>query len=120
MSLAPYIGCNIELLIHDDDYSDNSFYIGRCFAGESELQNIKEYQLTTFYVYEVSSHWGIAIAENMNHETRVESKLKLLELCKRMEVFLKKEIILNCIAVGLEKKLISERVKLLSKSITLI
>lgn len=90
MSLASYIGCNIELLINDDDYSDNSFYIGRCFAGESELQNIKEYQLTTFYVYEVSSHWGIAIAENMNHETRVESKLKLLELCKRMDSFLEK------------------------------
>ena len=56
MSLASYLGCNIELSINDDDYSDDFFYIGSCFAGERELQNVKKYQLTTPYVYEVSSH----------------------------------------------------------------
>lgn len=61
MSLASYIGCNIELSINDDEYSGDFFYIGSCFAGERELQNAKKYQLTTPYVYEVSSHWGIEI-----------------------------------------------------------
>ncbi|WP_286228374.1 hypothetical protein [Neobacillus mesonae] len=64
MSLASYIGCNIELTINEDEYSDASFYIGRCFAGESELQNVRKYQFTTPYVYEVSSHWAIEIFYN--------------------------------------------------------
>lgn len=63
MSLASYIGSNIELPINHEEYSDVSFYIGICFAGESELQNVKNYQFTTSYVYEVSSHWGIEISE---------------------------------------------------------
>ena len=90
MSLASYLGCNIELSINDDDYSDDFFYIGSCFAGERELQNVKKYQLTTPYVYEVSSHWGIEILNNMNQETCAESKVKLLELCKRMDSYLEK------------------------------
>jgi hypothetical protein len=90
MSLASYIGCNIELPINDDVYSDDYFYIGRCFAGESELQNVKKYQFTTLNVYEVSSHWGIKISEYMNQVTCTESKVKLLELCKEMDSYLEK------------------------------
>lgn len=90
MSLASYIGCNIELSINDDEYSGDFFYIGSCFAGERELQNAKKYQLTTPYVYEVSSHWGIEISEYMDQETCAESKVKLLELCKRMDNYLEK------------------------------
>ncbi|MCU1804795.1 hypothetical protein NVV31_05205 [Cytobacillus firmus] len=89
MSLASYIGCNIELPINADEYSDESLYIGRCFADEENLQNVKKYQFTTPYVYEVSSHWGIEISEYMNQETCAESKVKLLELCKRMNGYLK-------------------------------
>lgn len=44
--------------------------------------------MTTPYIYEVSSHWGIEISENMNQETCAESKVKLLELCKRMDSYL--------------------------------
>jgi hypothetical protein len=88
MSLASYIGCNIELSINDDGSSDDFFYIGSCFAGERELQNVKKYQLTTPYVYEVSSHWGIEISEYMDQETCAESKVKLLELCNRMNNYL--------------------------------
>lgn len=65
-------------------------YIGSCFAGERELQNVKKYQLTTPYVYEVSSHWGIEISEYMDQETCAESKVKLLELCNRMNNYLVK------------------------------
>jgi hypothetical protein len=90
MSLASFIGCNIELSFNDDEYSDDFFYIGSCFAGERELQNVKKYQLTTPYVYEVSSHWGIEISEYMDQETCAESKVKLLELCKRMDNYLEK------------------------------
>ncbi|MCM3125684.1 hypothetical protein QNH36_01155 [Mesobacillus sp. AQ2] len=90
MSLASYIGCNIELSINDDGSSGGFFYIGSCFAGERELQNVKKYQLTTPYVYEVSSHWGIEISEYMDQETCAESKVKLLELCNRMNNYLVK------------------------------
>ncbi|TXC92703.1 hypothetical protein FS935_00385 [Metabacillus litoralis] len=89
MSLASYIGCNIELSITDDEYSDESLYIGGCFAGEYDLQNVKKFQFTTPYVYEISSHWGIEITEFMNPKTCAESKKKLIELCKRMDGYLK-------------------------------
>lgn len=89
MSLASYIGCNIELPITDNEYSDDSLYIGGCFADEEHLQNVKKYQFTTPYVYEVSSHWGIKISEYTTPEICAESKAKLLELCKRMDSYLK-------------------------------
>lgn len=89
MSLASYIGCNIKLPISDDEYSDDSLYIGGCFADEENLKNVKKYQFTTPYVYEVSSHWGINISEYTNPEICTESKAKLLELCKRMDGYIK-------------------------------
>lgn len=90
MSLASYIGCNIEIPSNDEEYTEDFFYIGSCFAGDDELQNVKRNQFTTLYVYEVSSHWGIEISEYMNQETCAESKVKLLELCKRMDNYLEK------------------------------
>lgn len=89
MSLASFIGCNIELPISDEEYSIDSLYIGGCFADEENLQNVKKYQFTTPYVYEVSSHWGIEITGYMNQKTCAESKIKLLELCRRMDGYLK-------------------------------
>lgn len=88
MSLASYIGCNIELPIKEDEYSIDNFYIGDCFAGEDERLKVKKYQFTTTNVYEVSSHWGIEITEYTDQKTRSESKMKLLELCKRMDEYL--------------------------------
>jgi hypothetical protein len=90
MSLASYIGCNIEIPINDDEYSDDSFYIGSCFAGEYDLLNVKKYQFTTPYVYEVSSHWGIEITEYTNPKSCAESKKKLIELCEFMDSYLEK------------------------------
>ncbi|MBO1511084.1 hypothetical protein [Metabacillus bambusae] len=90
MSLASYIGCNIEISINDDDYSDDSFYIGSCFADKHDLLNVKKYQFTTPYVYEVSSHWGIKISEYTTPEICAESKKKLIELCKIMDSYLEK------------------------------
>jgi hypothetical protein len=90
MSLASYIGCNIEIPINDDEYSYDFLYIGSCFAGEYELLNVKKYQFTTPYVYEVSSHWGIEITKYMDQKTCAESKKKLMELCKIMDNYLEK------------------------------
>ncbi|MDQ0859754.1 hypothetical protein [Bacillus sp. V2I10] len=60
-----------------------------CSDQQSGL-NVKKYQFTTPYVYEVSSHWGIEITEYMNPKTCVQSKKKLIELCKIKDNYLKK------------------------------
>jgi hypothetical protein len=52
--------------------------------------NVKKYQFTTPYIYEVSSHWGIEISENIYPKTCAESKKKLIELCKIMDSYLEK------------------------------
>jgi len=90
MSLATYIGCNIEIPIIDDESSDEFFYIGSCFADELNLLNVKKYQFNTPYVYEVSSHWGIEISEYMNQKTCAQSKKKLIRLCEIMDNHIKK------------------------------
>jgi hypothetical protein len=90
MSLASYIGCNIEIPSNDEEYTEDFFYIGSCFAGEDELLNVKKYQFTTPYVYEVSSHWGINISKYTTKEICTESKKKLIELCEIMDSYLEK------------------------------
>ncbi|MEF2094589.1 hypothetical protein V3595_07920 [Bacillus sp. CFBP9009] len=54
------------------------------------MLNVKKYQFTTTYVYEVSSHWGIDISEYMNPKTCAESTKKLIELCEIMDSYLEK------------------------------
>jgi len=83
MSLASYIGCNVEIPLSDQD-SDDLIIIGDCFSDEYHRLNVKKHQFTTPYVYEVSSHWGIEISKYMNQKTCAESKKKLLELCRIM------------------------------------
>lgn len=87
MSLATYIGSNIELPI--DDESEDPVTIGSYFSDEEHRFNVKKYQFTTPYVYEVSSDWGIEISKYMNKETCKESKEKLIALCKLMDGHLK-------------------------------
>ena len=89
MGLASYIGCNVEIPLSDED-SDDLIIIGNCFSDEHHLSNIKKYHFTTPYVYEVSSHWGIEISKYVNKRIRVESKEKLIELCKIMDSQLEK------------------------------
>ena len=90
MSLASYIGCNVKIPISDDEDWDNLMVIGDCFSGEREKQNVKKYQFTTPYVYEVSSHWGIKISEYTTPKICAESKMKLIALCKIMDGYLEK------------------------------
>jgi hypothetical protein len=90
MSLASYIGCNVEIPVNDEYYAEDLFYVGRCFANDNNLQNVKKYQFTTPFVYEVSSDWGINISEYTGSKTIAESKKKLIRLCKIMDSFLVK------------------------------
>jgi hypothetical protein len=84
MSLASYIGCNVEIPLSDED-SDDLIIIGDCFSNKYHRENVKKRQFTTPYVYEVSSHWGIEISKHMSPKLLAESKEKLLELCKIMD-----------------------------------
>jgi hypothetical protein len=90
MSLATYIGCNVEIPVNDEYYNEYLVYFGRCFADDNNLQNVMKYQFTTHYVYEVSSDWGINISEHAGSKTFAESKKKLIGLCKIMDKFLPK------------------------------
>ncbi|GHH98821.1 hypothetical protein [Neobacillus kokaensis] len=86
MSLATYIGSNVVLPINDE--SDDLVTIGSCFSDEGHRLNVKKYQFTTPYVYEVSSDWGIEISKYINKRTCKESKEKLIALCKLMNSYL--------------------------------
>ncbi|RHW34104.1 hypothetical protein D1B33_15030 [Lysinibacillus yapensis] len=87
MSLASYIGCNIQIPLSDDD---DLMYISDCFSNDYNKRDVKKHQFTTPFVYEVSSHWGIEISKNMNQRRCAESKKKLIALCEIMNRYLEK------------------------------
>ncbi|MGR5966472.1 hypothetical protein ACT7DB_29550 [Bacillus cereus] len=43
MSLASYIGCNVEIPLTDPD-SNNLIVFGPCFSDESMLEIVQDYQ----------------------------------------------------------------------------
>lgn len=86
MSLAGYIGCNIEIPLSDKD-SDDLIRVGNCFSSEYELQTVKKCQFSTTYVYEISSNWGIEISKSEPYAS-MESKKKLIRLCEIMDHYL--------------------------------
>ena len=92
MSLCSYIGCNVELPLHDDDSeSEDIIKIGWGFSDEEERVNVQKFQFTTPYVYDISNDWGIVISEEWTtKEVCEESKVKLIELCKIMNNYLEK------------------------------
>lgn len=74
MSLASYIGCNVEIPLTDPD-SNNLIVFGPCFSDESMLEIVQDYQFQTNYTYEVSTSWGIELVEWQNvKEKRSERK----------------------------------------------
>ncbi|MED3961310.1 hypothetical protein [Niallia taxi] len=86
MSLATYIGCNIELPINDvDEGSDEFFYIYGYFADELNLLNVKNHQFNTPYIYEISGNWGIEISPYMNPKRRAKSQKNLMKLFEIMD-----------------------------------
>lgn len=90
MSLASYIGCNIEVHLSNDEENKGLIYIGDCFSSKYNKQDVQTYQFTTPFVYEVSSDWGIEISGEMNQTTCAESKKKLIALFEIMDRYLKK------------------------------
>ncbi|MCK2000755.1 hypothetical protein MZM54_05045 [[Brevibacterium] frigoritolerans] len=90
MSLCSYIGCNVELPLHDyDSESEDIIKIGWGFSDEEERVNVQKFQFTTPYVYDISNNWGIVISEEWaTKEVCEESKVKLTELCKIMNNYL--------------------------------
>ncbi|MEH7346503.1 hypothetical protein V7122_21895 [Bacillus sp. JJ1532] len=90
MSLASYIGCNIQIPLSDDDDYNDLMYIGDCFSNDYKKRDVKKHQFTTPFVYEVSSHWGIEISKYMDQRTSTKSKKKLIALCEIMDSYLEK------------------------------
>lgn len=89
MSLASYIGCNVEIPLSDEE-SDCIMIIGDCFSDKYTKRDVKKYQFSTPFVYEVSSDWGIEISEYMSPKMLAESKEKLFALCEIMDSHLEK------------------------------
>lgn len=90
MSLASYIGCNVELLPCEDGEHNALIQIGDCFSSKYDKQHVKKYQFTAQFVYEVSSDWGIEISKDMSPSQCFESKKKLTALCEMMNDYLEK------------------------------
>lgn len=87
MSLASYIGCNIEIATSKDD-SHDIILIRNNFSDEDHRMNVKVHQFTTPYVYEVSTDWGIEISKYNNPRENAESRRKLIRLCEIMDEYL--------------------------------
>ncbi|WP_238141306.1 hypothetical protein [Bacillus cereus] len=73
MSLASYIGCNVEIPLTESD-SNDVIVFGPCFADESMLEIVQEYQFQKNYIYEVSTSWGIELVEWQNVKEKKEAK----------------------------------------------
>ncbi|MFB5586313.1 hypothetical protein ACE41I_06130 [Bacillus cereus] len=87
MSLASYIGCNVEIPLTDAD-SNDVIVFGPCFSDESMLKIVQEFQFQISYTYEISTMWGIELHEWQNEKEKKEAKKKLLTLCSIMEGYL--------------------------------
>ncbi|EEM29028.1 hypothetical protein bthur0003_21030 [Bacillus thuringiensis serovar thuringiensis str. T01001] len=73
MSLASYIGCNVEIPLTEPD-SNDVIVFGPCFADESMLEIVQEYQFQKNYIYEVSTSWGIELVEWQNVKEKKKRK----------------------------------------------
>lgn len=87
MSLASYIGCNIEIPLNDEN-SDDILIIGNSFSDEDHRIKVKSHHFTTAFIYEVSTDWGIEISKYNNQSLNAESKNKLFRLCEIMDEYL--------------------------------
>ena len=89
MSLASYIGTNVEIPLSDEDAED-LIIIGDCASYKSDRQEVQRNHFTTTYIYEITNDWGIEILKYVYEPMLVNSKAKLLALCEMMDSYLKK------------------------------
>ena len=98
MSLASYICMDRQIpdkyLDLDDEDETLPFYIGRCFADENCLYHVKTSQFHKWYVYEISSHWGIEMAEPFRFRCFSEVKRKIVLFVYTHERVLRRGVIL--------------------------
>ncbi|MDA1676241.1 MULTISPECIES: hypothetical protein [unclassified Bacillus cereus group] len=73
MSLASYIGCNVEIPLTDPDSNDVIIF-GPCFSDERMLEIVQEFQFQTSYTHEVSMSWGIELYECKTEKEKKEAK----------------------------------------------
>ncbi|WP_241667522.1 MULTISPECIES: hypothetical protein [Bacillus] len=73
MSLASYIGCNVEIQLTVPD-SNDVIVFGPCFSDESMLEIVQEFQFQTNFTYEVSTSWGIELVEWQNVKEKKKRK----------------------------------------------
>ncbi|MCU5454283.1 hypothetical protein OCA97_09725 [Bacillus cereus] len=73
MSLASYIGCNVEIQLTVPD-SNDVIVFEPCFSDESMLEIVQEYQFQTNFTYEVSTSWGIELVEWQNVKEKKKRK----------------------------------------------
>jgi len=72
----------------DEEDETVPLYIGPCFADQDCLYEVKTKHFHKWYVYEISSNWGIEIVEPFDSEIALESKEKLRYLFTLMSAFL--------------------------------
>ncbi|MBF8153192.1 hypothetical protein ITJ88_07815 [Exiguobacterium sp. TBG-PICH-001] len=92
MTLASYICMERQIpekyFNLDEEDETLPLYIGPCFADQDCLYEVKPRQFHKWYVYEISSHWGIEIVEHFDSSISKESKEKLRYLFTFMNDFL--------------------------------
>ncbi|WP_141541875.1 hypothetical protein [Bacillus cereus] len=86
MSLASYIGCNVEIPLTDPD-SNDVIVFGPCFSDESKLEIVQEFQVQTSYTYEVSTSWGIELVEWQKKKRRKKLKKVISSMLDYGRVF---------------------------------
>ncbi|WP_214811212.1 hypothetical protein [Exiguobacterium sp. s127] len=92
MSLASYICMERQIpdqyLNLDEEDETLPLYIGPSFADKDCLYEVKTRHFHKWYVYEISSDWGIEIVEPFDSRVSNESKEKLRYLFTLMNDFL--------------------------------
>lgn len=92
MSLASYICMERQIpekyLNLDEEDETLPLYIGPSFADKDCLYEVKMRHFHKWYVYEISSDWGIEIVEPFDSSISKESKEKLRYLFTFMNDFL--------------------------------
>ncbi|ASI35221.1 hypothetical protein A0126_16725 (plasmid) [Exiguobacterium sp. N4-1P] len=92
MSLASYICMERQIpekyLNLDEEDETLPLYIGPSFADKDCLYEVKTRHFHKWYVYEISSDWGIEIVEPFDSSISKESKEKLRYLFTFMNDFL--------------------------------
>ena len=89
MSLASYIGCNVEIPLTDPD-SNDVIVFGPCFSDESMLEIVQEFQFKQVIHMKFQRVGALNLLSGKLKERRKKLK-KLLALCTIMEGYLNDE-----------------------------